>query len=136
MFSQGRSAGFSAAEAVLVLLVAASNHIAIVRVIVANALLWGNKPITEQTAGFSRCSERLRWSVAFKNKQAPREKEDDWSWEKKLRINGNRADTLGTAHLNSSLWRVPRENAIYDFCDRRAVCSDVWETFIITVEIE
>ena len=94
MFSQGRSAGFSAAEAVLVLLVAASNHIAIVRVIVTNALLWGNKPITEQTASFSRCSERLRWSVAFKNKQAPREKEDDWSWEKKLRINGNRADTL------------------------------------------
>lgn len=46
MFSQGRSAGFSAAvlvEAVLVLLlplpVAASNHIAVVRVIVANALL-------------------------------------------------------------------------------------------------
>jgi len=39
MFSQGRSAGFSAAEAVLVLPIAASNHIAVVRVIVANALL-------------------------------------------------------------------------------------------------
>lgn len=39
MFSQGRSAGFSAAEAALVLPVAASNRIAVVRVIVANALL-------------------------------------------------------------------------------------------------
>lgn len=110
--------------------VAASNHITIVRVIVANTLLWGNKPITEQTAGLvivaSGCvgASRLKTS-------SPERKGGRSVGRRSCELTEIVSIRLGTGHLNSASERKYRRDPRF----LRSVCSDA-TTFISVVEIE
>lgn len=140
MFSQGEGApdlvprGSSISVTTRREPVAASNHIAIVRVIVANALLWGNKPITEQTAGLVVVASGCVGASRLKTSN-PRRKGGRSVGRRSCELTEIVPIQLGTGHLNSTSDEFREKIPPRPLRFLRSVCSDA-TTFISVVEIE